>query len=449
MAAPATAPAPAPAPVPPPVPMAPVSTVAPQLPPTTRNPSQSSTTAVIQLRGGKNQLQGRAEVFHSGQWGTICNDKFDENDARVVCRMLGLEVLHPVFWAGHSGTGKIWMNDLDCNGEELDLSGCIFPGWSNNVCHHSKDISVNCDVTVVRLVNGSFAGEGRVEVKHDGEWGTICDDNFDDFDAKVICKMLGFINTNPTVHRNGYFGKGHGKVMMNNLDCSGRERDVNECSFPGWEKNNCAHNKAVGVSCATPVRLVGGPIPSQGRLEVYNGDTWGSVCDNSFDQKDAIVVCRTLGFLTRLADGSTLSRGRVEIKYRGEWGTICDDSFGDEEATVVCRMLGYHNTLSGPIWMDDVQCSGKESDIGSCSNRGFGRHNCGHTEDVGVDCERDEHQETTTANVDENTNTEERQQNQALTENDKKDDTDEQPELTDGNDEDNLTHYMSLNKEIT
>ncbi|CAC5389816.1 unnamed protein product [Mytilus coruscus] len=63
--------------------------------------------------------------------------------------------------------------------------------------------------------------------------------------------------------------------------------------------------------------------------------------------------------------------------------------------------------------------------------------------------ERDEQQEATTANVDENTDTEERQQIQALTENDKKDDTDEQPELTDGDDEDNLTHSMSLNKEIT
>lgn len=49
--------------------------------------------AVIQLRGGKNRLQGRVEVFHSGEWGTICDDDFDENDARVVCRMHGLEVL--------------------------------------------------------------------------------------------------------------------------------------------------------------------------------------------------------------------------------------------------------------------------------------------------------------------------------------------------------------------
>jgi hypothetical protein len=50
------------------------------------------------------------------------------------------------------------------------------------------------DVTEIRLVNGTFPGEGRVEVKHGEKWGSICDDSFDVNDAKVICRMLGFHN---------------------------------------------------------------------------------------------------------------------------------------------------------------------------------------------------------------------------------------------------------------
>ncbi|CAG2234417.1 unnamed protein product [Mytilus edulis] len=66
-----------------------------------------------------------------------------------------------------------------------------------------------------------------------------------------------------------------------------------------------------------------------------------------------------------------------------------------------------------------------------------------------AETEGEEQQETTTVNDDENTKYEERQQTEVLTENDKIEDTDEQPELKDGDDEDNLTHSMSLNKKIT
>jgi len=40
----------------------------------------------------------------------------------------------------------------------------------------------------------------------------------------------------------------------------------------------------------------------------------------------------------------------------------------------------------GPIWLDDVDCSGGESCLLSCSNRGIGSHNCAHYEDVVISC---------------------------------------------------------------
>ena len=92
-------------------------------------------------------------------------------------------------------------------------------------------------------------------------------------------------------------------------------------------------------------------------------------------------------------------RGRVEVYYSGRWGTVCDDSWDKKDAVVACRQLGYDNAVRslrggqvpngrGQIWLDDVACTGNEQSLMACSHRGFGSHNCRHTEDAGVECYR-------------------------------------------------------------
>ena len=100
----------------------------------------------------------------------------------------------------------------------------------------------------------------------------------------------------------------------------------------------------------------------------------------------------------RLADGSSSSEGRVEVFYGGEWGTVCDDGWGLTDANVVCQSLGFGSALeavsfagfgegTGSILLDDVECSGSETSIFDCGNAGIGVNNCGHGEDAGVRCE--------------------------------------------------------------
>ena len=100
----------------------------------------------------------------------------------------------------------------------------------------------------------------------------------------------------------------------------------------------------------------------------------------------------------RLVDGALSSEGRVEIFYQGQWGTVCDDLWGLPDARVVCRQLGFpdaqravsatdhFSTGDGPIFLDDVECSGSESQLSDCSHRGWNVNNCGHSEDAGVIC---------------------------------------------------------------
>ena len=111
----------------------------------------------------------------------------------------------------------------------------------------------------------------------------------------------------------------------------------------------------------------------------------------SFPCHDVITIVSV-----RLANGNAEGEGRVEILYDGEWGTICDDLFEAVDAQVVCRMLGYgggealvdneFGEGSGPIWLDSVQCTTSNQEVGLCDHSDWGTHDCSHTEDVGVIC---------------------------------------------------------------
>ena len=101
----------------------------------------------------------------------------------------------------------------------------------------------------------------------------------------------------------------------------------------------------------------------------------------------------------RLVGGSDVNEGRVEILHHGAWGTVCDDGWDIQDAEVVCRMLGYDVAVeapgsarfgagSGQIVLDNVLCSGYEENLADCTHPCYGLHDCGHSEDAGVNCGR-------------------------------------------------------------
>ena len=104
-------------------------------------------TAEVSLKDMKSTYEGRVEVKILGIWGTVCDDGWSDEDARVVCRQLGLPheaaqaVQGGVF---NRGSGTIWLVDVECNGDEHSLDQCHHAGWKHYGCFHYEDAGVVC-----------------------------------------------------------------------------------------------------------------------------------------------------------------------------------------------------------------------------------------------------------------------------------------------------------------
>ena len=114
-------------------------------------------------------------------------------------------------------------------------------------CTHSWFIVFVTD-TNVRLVGGSVPHEGRVEVYHNGTWGTVCNDDWDLRDATVVCHQLGYVNASAALGSSG-FGSGSGSILLSKLDSVGNESNMAECDHLGTIVHNCTHSEDAGVVC--------------------------------------------------------------------------------------------------------------------------------------------------------------------------------------------------------
>ncbi|XP_030851600.1 deleted in malignant brain tumors 1 protein-like [Strongylocentrotus purpuratus] len=313
----------------------------------------------VRLMGGSNGSEGRVEIRYNSTWGTVCDDSWDLQDAKVVCRMLGFGNASTAPGSAEFGEGSddILLSHVGCDGTEDNLADCAHLGFGVHNCQHNEDAGVTC-LLRVRLVGGSNDAEGRVEVLHDGSWGTICDNSWDLRDARVVCRMLGFDGV-LDAQRSARFGQGSGRVFLAYVRCEGTEGNLADCAHTEIEYYRCSHTRDAGAVC-------------------YSG-------------------AHPQPFQVRLIGGSNDAEGRVEVMHNGSWGTICDDSWDLRDARVVCRMLGFDGVLdaprsarfgqgSGRVFLAYVSCEGTEGNLADCAHTEIEYYRCSHTRDAGAVC---------------------------------------------------------------
>ena len=101
----------------------------------------------------------------------------------------------------------------------------------------------------IRLVNGSSANEGNVEVYVNGVWGAVCDDGWDISDALVACRQLGYPSV-LRVHEAAAFGNASLPFLLDDLLCDGTELVLTDCnSNTPVGQHNCQPHEIAGVRC--------------------------------------------------------------------------------------------------------------------------------------------------------------------------------------------------------
>jgi deleted-in-malignant-brain-tumors protein 1 len=257
----------------------------------------------IRLEGANDPLLGRVEVCVNGTWGTICDDYWDNNDASVVCRQLGLSSN-----GAYAGTGlyteygrHFHIIDLNCNGTENNILNCSYNNITQHSCYHYEDayvrcqrptnFTVDCKHGVIRLLDGETENEGRVEICVDGNWQSICPNYWYDNNAKVACRQLGYPPIGTVINT---FGKGVGLLNSLRYSCNGNEPNLTSCRNYTISCSNSNSHHAGGVRCEMPcsettIRIKGSytEYNNFGRVEVCVNGTWGTICDDYWDNNDA------------------------------------------------------------------------------------------------------------------------------------------------------------------
>lgn len=102
------------------------------------------------------------------------------------------------------------------------------------------------------MVSGPGFGrnEGRVEVYHDSQWKTVCDDGWGWEESDVVCKSLGYPLGAQKYYHSARYGQGSGEILLDNVECTGNESSLLYCEHNGFHNENCGHHEDVSVVCA-------------------------------------------------------------------------------------------------------------------------------------------------------------------------------------------------------
>ncbi|XP_072786785.1 scavenger receptor cysteine-rich domain-containing protein SCART1-like isoform X3 [Taeniopygia guttata] len=379
----------------------------------------------FRLGNSSSGCSGRVEVAVRGTWGSVCASEWDLADAHVLCRHLGCGRASSVPPGGSfgSGEGTLRPDAFGCHGSERHPGECPVAVLGKPPCVPGNAAAVKCSgagfVTTLRLVDGQSLCDGRLEEAITSPaWRRVPLEQWKSWDVNAVCSVLGCgqardvysalgtaaaLSSSPslvdirTEEMDGVLDVGSA-LTGSPEEMDDQLEEMGDVSGMGPALNSSVEEMAITCSGSRQVRLAGSSGRCAGRVEVYSGGSWSSVCQEGWELQDAAVVCRELGCGTaleapsrarfgagtgplwpyvpdcsgseeslwecgrterrecgrgggagavcseqlsvRLAGGPGRCRGYLEVSYNGTWGRVCADGTSTDTGTAVCRQLG-------------------------------------------------------------------------------------------------------------
>ncbi|PWA21334.1 hypothetical protein CCH79_00003428 [Gambusia affinis] len=260
----------------------------------------------VRLVGGASGCEGTLELKRA-EWRPVKGPDWFLMEAAAVCGHMKCGSAVSVQKRANSSVRSVWWVSSDCVRPGYPLTECALADSSSSI------LDVTC-LNSVRLVNGPSLCSGRLEVKTSQSnqiWSTVCEADIDRQDAEVVCRELGC--GSPSVLQGALYGEVESPTWTAEFQCGGTESSLLDCRRSGSVRNTCSPDKAVGLTCSEPVRLVGGASRCEGTLEVKLG-TWKPVKASGWTVQEAAAACRDLDC------GSVVSMGtRNDSSVRQVW----------------------------------------------------------------------------------------------------------------------------------
>ncbi|XP_039610068.1 antigen WC1.1-like [Polypterus senegalus] len=206
----------------------------------------------VRLADHSSQCAGRVEVYYNATWGSVSSNSWDLTDAQVVCRQLGCGTA--VRTAVPAEFGKrsepVWLDEVNCRGDELALWKCPSIGWQENNYQHKEDAGVVCsEFKDIRLVSAEYVCAGKLEIFYNGTWGDVCSNRMDSTTVSIICKQLGCGDSG--LLEEGKYDEASNKVKwLDGVTCYGHERVLWQCSSLPWGENRCQNGDEARIRCS-------------------------------------------------------------------------------------------------------------------------------------------------------------------------------------------------------